>query len=279
MELFETAAAMRAWADAQIKGGHRVVLVPTMGYLHEGHLSLVEEARRHGDRVVVSIFVNPTQFGPQEDLDTYPRDLAGDLAKLQGVHAVFAPRPDTMYPPGFDTYVVPHEREARLCGAGRPDHFRGVCTVVLLLFQITRCHAGIFGQKDFQQLQIIRGMVKDLWLDVEIIGMPTVREPDGLAMSSRNAYLSPEERDRALVISRTLDWMASAVASGRRDLASLAQEGRERIGQVAGVALEYLEIVEPYSLQPAETLGDRGAVCAVAARVGATRLIDNRELG
>jgi len=275
----ETAAAMRAWCDAQINAGARIALVPTMGYLHEGHLALVREARRHADRVVVSIFVNPTQFGPSEDLDRYPSDLQGDLRKLDdlGVDAVFTPAARELYPEGFATYVVPERFSEGLCGAARPGHFRGVATVVLLFFRITRCHVALFGEKDFQQLRVIRAMAEDLWLDVDVRGVATVREADGLAMSSRNSYLSAEQRAAALVLPQTLQALVKRVGEGERDAMSLAAWARQRIEEAPGVRLDYLELVDADSLRPLASI-DGPVRCIAAMFVGETRLIDNLPL-
>ncbi len=269
-EVIRDAQAMRAWRDA--RAGQRVALVPTMGYLHDGHLGLVKRARELADQVVASIFVNPTQFGPNEDFSRYPRDEAGDLAKLAaaGVDAVFAPEAAALYPAGFDTYVVPEELAKGLDGASRPGHFRGVCTVVCLLFRITRCDVAVFGEKDYQQLGIIRRMTRDLWLDVDIVGHPTVREPDGLAMSSRNVYLSADERKSALSLSRTLFAMRETAAR-EKDVARLLEAGRASLGEVK---LDYLAIVGADDLRPLARL-DRPARALVAAFVGKTRLIDN----
>jgi pantoate--beta-alanine ligase len=277
VEVLRHPAALRAWADAQIASKARIGLVPTMGFLHRGHLSLVEEAKKRADRVVATIFVNPTQFGPQEDLARYPRDLEGDLEKLRsaGTHAVFVPEVAAMYPAGFDTYVTPTTLAEVLCGASRPGHFRGVCTVVHLLFSMSRAHVALFGEKDFQQLTIIRRMVRDLWLDVEVVGMPIVREPDGLAMSSRNKYLSPQERQSALALSRALDDVERAVNAGERTVERLTRLAQQAIG--AHARIDYVSIVDPETLRPLTTL-DQPAVCAVAAFVGKTRLIDNRRL-
>ncbi len=243
-----------------------------MGYLHDGHLALVERGRELADLTVATIFVNPTQFGPHEDLARYPRDEEGDLAKLTaaGVDAVFVPARDAIYPPGFDTYVVPEELAKGLCGASRPGHFRGVCTVVALLFRITKCDVAVFGEKDYQQLAVIRRMAKDLWLDVECVGHPIVREADGLAMSSRNVYLAAEERRRAVSLSRALFAMKEH-ASARKDVAALLALGRAELGDVK---LDYLEIVDAESLRPLERI-DRPARALVAAYLGKTRLIDN----
>lgn len=273
-QILTDAASMRAWSERALADGQRIALVPTMGFLHEGHLALVREARQRADRVVVSIFVNPTQFGPNEDLARYPRDLEGDVGKLAsvGVDAVFAPA--TVYPEGFDTYVVPETLAKNLCGARRPGHFRGVCTVVLMLFRITRCHVAVFGEKDYQQLQVIRRMTRDLWLDVDIVGVPTVREADGLAMSSRNTYLGGDARRQALALPNTLKSLQTAVASGWRDAEGLLRTGRQALAEAEGVRLDYLEIVDAETLRPITSV-DRPARAVAAVFVGTTRLIDN----
>ncbi|MEE8410159.1 MAG: pantoate--beta-alanine ligase [Myxococcota bacterium] len=278
-EIISDPAALHAWASKHGDAGARIVLVPTMGALHEGHLSLVREARRHGDAVVVSIFVNPTQFGPNEDLDNYPRDLEADIEQLASVdvQVIFTPTPKTVYRPGFDTYVVPQSMGSVLCGVSRPNHFRGVCTVVLLLFRMSRCHVAVFGEKDFQQLQIMRRMTRDLWLDVDIVGAPIVREPDGLAMSSRNAYLSETERRDALALSRALERIADLFAAGERHAAVLLKSVHQTLAEAASARIEYAEIVDTETLQPLARV-EQSAVCALAVFVGATRLIDNRRL-
>ena len=270
---------MRAWSAEHIRAGRRIGLVPTMGYLHPGHVSLVAGARQRADRVVASIFVNPTQFGPQEDLARYPRDLEGDLAKLApaGVDVVFTPSAEELYPPGFDCYVVPQEMSTVLCGASRPTHFRGVCTVVLLLFRITRADVAVFGEKDFQQLQILRRMARDLWLDVQVVGMPIVREPDGLAMSSRNVYLSASERHEAVCLSRALAAVRTAFAKGERQSAALLAVAHRVLEQTPGVRLDYCALADQATLQPT-TVVTQPAICAIAAYVGRTRLIDNQQL-
>ncbi len=269
--ILRTAREMRAWSRAQ--GQKRIGLVPTMGFLHEGHLDLVRDARGRVDRVVASVFVNPTQFGPNEDFARYPRDEAGDIAKLAsvGTDAVFVPTPADLYPAGFDTYVVPETLSTGLCGASRPGHFRGVCTVVCLLFRITGCHLAVFGEKDYQQLAVVKRMARDLWLDVEVIGHPIVRDGDGLAMSSRNIYLSPDERSTALALSRTLFAMRDAHAAGEHDVAKLVSLGRSHLGDVR---LDYLEIVDSESLTHMARLDGSGRAL-IAAFVGKTRLIDN----
>lgn len=272
-------AALSAWALEQRDAGARVVLVPTMGALHEGHRSLVRQAHRHGDRVVVSIFVNPTQFGPKEDLASYPRDLDADIEQLAAldVDVVFTPTAEKVYAPGFDTYVVPQTMASVLCGASRSNHFRGVCTIVLLLFRMSRCHAAVFGTKDYQQLQIIRRMNRDLWLDVDIVDTPILRESDGLAMSSRNAYLSQSERRDAVALSRALDRVAERFDAGERDVESLLTIARATLGEAPTARVDYAEIVDPESLQSLARI-EQAAVCALAVAFGSTRLIDNRRL-
>jgi pantoate--beta-alanine ligase len=254
----------------------RIALVPTMGYLHEGHLSLVDRARELADRVVLSIFVNPLQFGPQEDLDRYPRDLERDveLATGRGVDLIFAPDVREMYPGGEPIVrVVPGRLAETLCGAYRPGHFEGVLTVVAKLFGIVRPDVAVFGQKDFQQAVLIRRMVADLDLGIEIDVAPIVREPDGLAMSSRNVYLSPEERESALGLYRGLTRAAEAFAAGERDVERLRRLVHEELAR-PGVRVQYVEVVDPETLQPTQPASP-GNVLAVAAFVGQTRLIDN----
>jgi pantoate--beta-alanine ligase len=263
------------------EAGRRLALVPTMGFLHEGHLSLMREARRLAGPdglSLATIFVNPAQFGPAEDLARYPRDLEGDLAKCAaaGVDRVLAPAAEAVYAPGHQTWVEVGEVAQGLCGGRRPGHFRGVATVVLKLLHLTRPHVALFGEKDFQQLQVLRAMVRDLDLDVEIAGMPIVREPDGLAMSSRNAYLAPDERHSALALSRALFEARDRAAGGERDAAALAGRARERIA-AAGARVDYVEVVDPVRLRPVER-AEPGAVMLVAAFVGRTRLIDNLRL-
>jgi pantoate--beta-alanine ligase len=264
------------------QSGRRLALVPTMGFLHEGHLSLMREARAGagpGGLALASIFVNPAQFGPNEDLGRYPRDLAGDLAKCAqvGIDLVLAPeRPDQLYPPGFQTWVEVTEVSQGLCGASRPGHFRGVATVVAKLLNLTRPHLAFFGEKDWQQLQIVKVLARDLDLGVEIVGMPIVREPDGLALSSRNAYLSPQERTRALSLSRALFEARDRAAGGERDAAALLAGARRRVEE-AGLRLDYLAVVHPETLE-AVVRAVPGSRMLVAAFAGATRLIDNLAL-
>ena len=282
MRLTRTRDEIHAWTHACRVAGERIALVPTMGYLHEGHLSLIERARREAERVAVSIFVNPLQFGPAEDFERYPRDLDRDLDLCEeaGAHLAFAPSVAEMYPNGEPwVEVVPVTGADRLCGASRPGHFAGVLTVVAKLFGIVAPDVAVFGQKDYQQLVLIRRMVADLDMRVRVLGSPIVREPDGLAMSSRNAYLSVEERARAVALSRALRACEALYSQGERNAEAFLVLLRGVDGP--GVALEYAEIVDPESLEPLESPEEvrKGAVCALAARVGGTRLIDNTILG
>lgn len=263
------------------KTGRTVGLVPTMGYLHEAHLRLVDRCHQLADFVVVSIYVNPLQFGPGEDYERYPRDLARDveLAQERGVSLVFAPDDRQLYPREPAIRVVPRELADRLCGPSRPGHFEGVLTVVAKLFHIIRPDIAVFGQKDFQQSVLIRRMVEDLDMPIRVEVSPTVREPDGLAMSSRNEYLSPEERDRALSISRGLAAALTAYRGGERDVEALRARVRGALTGPAGVdRVEYVEFVTVEDLEPV-TRADDETVVAVAAHVGGTRLIDNVVLG
>ena len=263
--------------------GERVGLVPTMGALHAGHVSLIRTAREENAFVVVSIFVNPTQFGPGEDFERYPRPLGDDLeiCRQEGVDLVFAPTPEEMYPEGFATTVHVAGLTAKMCGAARRGHFDGVATVVAKLFGIVAPDAAYFGEKDAQQLAVIRRMAADLDLAPEIRACPLVRDADGLATSSRNRYLAPEERARALVLSRALAEARQALADGERDASRLARSVRRRIEEADGVALVYVAVADPDTLEDIQRVG-RQVLVAVAATVGATRLIDNilvRNLG
>jgi pantoate--beta-alanine ligase len=281
-QLFTDPAAWQARCHQARDSGLRLTLVPTMGFLHDGHRSLLREARRRADDggrrglALATIFVNPTQFGPGEDLSSYPRDLAGDLATCAeaGIDLVLAPPdPALVFAPGHQTWVDVEQASQGLCGASRPGHFRGVATVVAKLFNLTRPHLAIFGEKDWQQLAVIRAMVRELAFGVEIVGMPIVREPDGLARSSRNAYLRPEQRQAALALSRALLEARDAVAAGRRQAAGLAATARARL-TAAGARIDYVEVVHPLTLQPvAEAVP--GSVMLLAAFIGTTRLIDN----
>jgi pantoate--beta-alanine ligase len=276
-----TKAEVRDWVAAQRAAGKRVALVPTMGYLHDGHLSLVDRARELADVVAVSIFVNPLQFGPAEDLDRYPRDLERDLslAASRGTELVFAPSAAEMYPHGEPRVSILPDEEigGRLDGGARPGHFRGVLTVVAKLFGIFTPDVAVFGQKDLQQAVLIRRMAADLDIPVRVEVAPIVREADGLAMSSRNVYLSPDERRSALALSRALGTAREMYAAGERDAATIRAALWQEMS-VPGVEPEYAEVVDPRTLAPVERAAG-GVFCAVAARVGKTRLIDNCELG
>ncbi|MDB5107594.1 MAG: Pantothenate synthetase [Candidatus Binatus sp.] len=277
MKVIRRLREMMDLADAARAGGERIGFVPTMGYLHEGHLSLMREARRRMELVVTSIFVNPTQFAPNEDLSRYPRDFERDCAMMETVplDVVFAPEPSGIYLPHAQTWVEVTEVTRGLCGKGRPGHFRGVTTVVAKLFNIVKPHLAFFGEKDFQQLRAIQRMVSDLNFDVEIVPMPIVREPDRLAMSSRNAYLTPEQRCDALALSR-------AIAAARKNFdcarspEEVAQLARKILSR-ANVEIEYVEVVDAETLEPTDSL-DGQVLLAIAARVGKTRLIDNTVL-
>jgi pantoate--beta-alanine ligase len=276
MRVVATKDEVRAFVREARAAGETVALVPTMGYLHEGHLSLVDRARECADRVMMSIFVNPLQFGPTEDLARYPRDLERDLemARGRGVDLVFAPSVDEMYPHGEpQVSVIPGALAERMEGAIRPGHFRGVLTVVAKLFGIFHPDVAVFGQKDFQQAALIRRMALDLDLGVRVEVAPIVREPDGLAMSSRNVYLSGEERERALALSRGLERCRALFAAGERDAEALRASLWNALA-VPGVEPEYAEAADPLTLQPVAQAAP-GTVLLVAARVGRTRLIDN----
>ncbi|MDQ3556076.1 MAG: pantoate--beta-alanine ligase [Gemmatimonadota bacterium] len=278
--LLRTVAEMRAWVATARSDGQRVALVPTMGALHAGHLSLVDRARERADRVVLSIFVNPLQFGAGEDLDRYPRDLQGDLESVasRGVDRVFAPSTGEMYPHGApEVTLTPGPLGERLCGTSRPGHFAGVLTVVAKLFAICAPDVAVFGQKDFQQTCLIRRMAADLNLPVRIEVAPVVREPDGLALSSRNRYLSPAERAPALGLVRALREARRRFAAGEGGAERLRQGMFDALRE-AGAAPEYAEVVDAERLERLQRAG-AGALCAVAARVGTVRLIDNTLLG
>jgi pantoate--beta-alanine ligase len=279
VEVINTPAAMSAWSDAARASGQRIAFVPTMGALHAGHVSLLSAARGRGDVVALSIFVNPTQFGPKEDLARYPRDLPGDLAKAGsvGTEVAFVPDAKDMYPSGYQTYVDVREVSQGLCAGSRPGHFTGVASVVCKLLNIVRPHVALFGEKDFQQLAVIRRMVADLNMPVEILGQPTVREADGLAMSSRNAYLSPTDRMRATTIYKGLCAARDRLAGGEHSAAALLAEARAMVEK--GVdRIDYLEIRDAETLRPIDAI-NRPAVMLAAAYVGTTRLIDNLGLG
>lgn len=276
MQIITSITDMRSHADSLRKAGKRIGFVPTMGFLHEGHLSLMRRARQENDAVVASIFVNPTQFGPKEDLDRYPRDAEGDRKKCEsaGVDILFMPSAAEMYPEKTVVFVTVEGISDILEGAIRPGHFRGVATVVAKLFNIVKPHKAYFGQKDFQQCAVIRRMVAGLNLDVEVIVLPTVREADGLAMSSRNSYLDAEQRQKATCLFRALAAGEKLIKSGDREPEKIKQEMRAILVQEKGVEVDYVEVADPDRLVPLETAGGR-MVLLVAARLGSTRLIDN----
>ncbi|MDF0492722.1 pantoate--beta-alanine ligase [Bradyrhizobium yuanmingense] len=275
MQTITTVVELRRALATARNAGKRVGFVPTMGYLHDGHLALVEASRARCDVTVVSIFVNPTQFGPNEDLSTYPRDFLRDeeLCRDAGVAIVFAPDAGEVYPAQFETFVELGELAKPLCGTFRPGHFRGVATVVCKLFNMVQPDVAFFGQKDFQQCAVVRRMAHDLDLPIEIVIVPTVREPDGLAMSSRNRYLGEGDRRRALAISRGLLAAADGFHSGERDVERLVAIAKKHLDAVD--RLQYLELVDGDTLKPAKSPLCRPAALCAAAYVGSTRLIDN----
>jgi pantoate--beta-alanine ligase len=271
---------LRAWLGERRQAGKRIGLVPTMGALHEGHLVLVDEARRRADVVVMSIFVNPLQFGPKEDFGRYPRDIDRDreLAKARGVDAVFRPSVEAMYPPGAETRVMPGPAGERWEGEMRPGHFAGVLTVVAKLFNLVAPDVAVFGQKDVQQAVLIRRLVRDLDWPIELAIVPTVREPDGLALSSRNAYLDTKQREDALTLSVALKAAGQAWEQGERSARRLETLISDEFAMHPAVAVDYIAIVDPDRLEPKES-ADPGTIVAVAARFGTTRLLDNLILG
>ncbi|HTY58833.1 MAG TPA: pantoate--beta-alanine ligase [Bacteroidota bacterium] len=269
---------MQREADALRAAGRRIALVPTMGALHGGHVALIGRARKHAERVVVSIFVNPAQFGQGEDFARYPRDIEKDTQVVAGAGGdlLFVPGPAAMYPDGYQTFVTVEKVSLPLEGAARPGHFRGVATVVAKLLNITRPHVAVFGQKDAQQVVVIRRLVRDLNLGVEIDVVPTVREEDGLAMSSRNAYLSPEERRQAPVLYRSLRIGEDLIRAGERSASRVAAAVTAEISGKSSARLDYVSVADAETLEPAATLEAGGAVIiSLAARFGSTRLIDN----
>lgn len=267
---------MQQEARRLLQAGKTIAFVPTMGCFHEGHLALMREARKHGDTLVVSIFVNPTQFGPSEDFKTYPRNLDRDvsLAESVGVDLIFAPETGAMYDKAFQTYVDLEMLPRHLCGASRPDHFRGVVTVLTKLFNIIKPHAAVFGEKDYQQLVVIQRMARDLNLDIRIIAVPTVREADGLAMSSRNTYLSEDERRSALSLFQSLKEARKNAAQGIKDAKQLIREASELIRAYPYTKIDYVAVCDPETLEDVDQV-DRSALMALAVWVGKTRLIDN----
>ncbi|MBM4321392.1 MAG: pantoate--beta-alanine ligase [Deltaproteobacteria bacterium] len=280
MELVTTRNVVRERVGQARAAGKLIGLVPTMGSLHEGHASLMRRGRSRSELLAVSLFVNPLQFGPGEDLSCYPRDLPRDMALCEscGVDLLYAPPPEEVYPPGFASRVEVQRVTEPLCGARRPGHFAGVTTVVLKLFTLLQPHLAFFGEKDYQQLVTIRKMVADLDLDVEVVGLPTVRDSDGLALSSRNTYLSPEQRQQALALPRGLQAASRAHAAGERDARRLEAIARAEIGKATELRIDYLELRDAADLAPLEMV-ERPAVIAAAVFIGRTRLIDNRLLG
>lgn len=280
MIVIEQAREMQRYAEALRRKGKRIVFVPTMGFLHRGHLSLMEDGKQRGDCLVTSIYVNPTQFGPAEDLDKYPRDFDTDcrLCRGVGVDAIFFPSNGEMYPEHYQTYVDLGGVTQNLCGLSRLGHFRGVATVCAKLFNLVKPHVAVFGKKDFQQLVVIRRMVADLNMDLEIVGLDTVREPDGLAMSSRNTYLKPEERESALSLSRGLKLAQEMYAAGERDAGVIIAAVSRFIAGHPHAKIDYVKICDTTTMKDAARL-DGECVMALAVRVGAARLIDNSVFG
>jgi pantoate--beta-alanine ligase len=291
MQILESRSGLQAWSDAERAAGHRLALVPTMGALHAGHLSLVREARARADRVIVSIFVNPTQFNDPKDFEGYPRVLEADLEACReaGVDIVWTPRTEELYPAGEGgaaTWVDVDRLTEPLCGAHRPGHFRGVTTIVTKLFLAARPHVAVFGEKDFQQLAVIRRMTAGLGFGIEIVGGATVREPDGLALSSRNVRLGPRARRQALQIVKSLDLAEALVEGGERDHATLLEAVRKVLGEATQASLEYAEMRDPDSLELAPQSIEQPTLLAIALQfepdpdgAGApVRLIDNRRL-
>jgi pantoate--beta-alanine ligase len=280
MKIVETVREMQVFADDQRRAGRTIALVPTMGYLHRGHLNLMEEGRKRGDCLVTSIYVNPTQFGPGEDFEKYPRDLERDeaLAAEVGVDVIFYPPNAEMYPPHYQTYISVEGVTTNLCGMSRPGHFRGVTTVCAKLFNIVKPHVTIFGKKDFQQLVTIKRMVTDLNMDLEVIGMPTVREEDGLAMSSRNTYLRDDEHETALSLSRSLVMVKKLYDAGERNAGTLIGEVTRFIAGHPHAKIDYVKICDTTTMEDVDTI-EGESVIALAVRVGIPRLIDNYVFG
>jgi pantoate--beta-alanine ligase len=276
MRIIESISEMQQAAEGWRGEGKKIALVPTMGYLHEGHLELMRAVRPQSDVLAISIFVNPAQFAPGEDFERYPRDLDRDirLATETGVDIAFVPQVNDMYPEGYQTIVNVTEVTAPLCGRSRPAFFRGVTTVVTKLFNIVRPHAAIFGEKDFQQLVTIRRMVQDLNMDIEIIGHPIVREADGVAMSSRNAYLTPEQRRKAIRLNRSLKEAQTLVQGGEKAGEAILKKVREVLAEGDDVRIDYMQLCDPMTLQEVTQISGP-TLLALAAHVGVARLIDN----
>jgi pantoate--beta-alanine ligase len=277
MEIIRKIKSMQELSEKWRRDGNIISCVPTMGYLHQGHVQLLKAGRNKSDKLIMTIFVNPTQFGPHEDYEKYPRDTEGDLNKARsaGVDAVFMPTVDEMYPDGFQSIVTVEGITQYLCGKSRPGHFAGVTIVVVKLFHITKPHMAIFGEKDYQQLKVIKRMVSDLNMDIDIIAVPTIREQDGLAMSSRNKYLSPKERLSALSLKKSLDLAQAMVEDGVQDTASIKTAVQELILSHPFTEIDYITICEPETLTDIEQI-DGPSLLALAVNVGRARLIDNR---
>jgi pantoate--beta-alanine ligase len=275
-KIIRSVSAMQKTSDSTRKKGLLIGLVPTMGYLHEGHISLVKAAKMKCDYVVVSIFVNPTQFGPKEDLKKYPRDLERDLKILSKykVDAVFYPDASEIYPDGYKTYIEVNELQDKLCGKSRPEHFRGVATVVAKLFNIIKPDYAFFGMKDYQQQAIIKKMVGDLNMSVKVISLPTFRELNGLAMSSRNKYMNTIDRNKAAIINRSLDFAKKLISSGIKDPSKIRSAIVSMIRTKPGIKIDYIAVVDPETLETVKTINGKTLV-AIAAFIGRTRLIDN----
>ena len=279
MQIIEHIQEMQRWSESQRQQRERVAFVPTMGFLHEGHLSLVRDGKNRGDRLVVSVFVNPAQFSPSEDFAAYPRDFERDrrLLEKENVDVLFHPSIQEIYPEDCQSHVNVDDLSLLLCGAHRPGHFQGVATVVAKLFNIVRPHVAVFGEKDYQQLQLIRRLVRDLNYDIDIVGHPIVREADGLAMSSRNFYLSPEERQAALCLSRSLRKAACMVQRGETRERVITGAVRAAIEKEPLARVEYVTLCDSATLRPVEQIQE-SALLALAVRIGKTRLIDNQIL-
>lgn len=280
MLVVKTIKEVKEQVNAWKKQGLKIGFVPTMGYLHQGHGSLIERAKEENDKVIVSIFVNPTQFGPNEDLDKYPKDLAGDtnLVTEKGGDLIFAPDTKEMYPENIYTFVNTSVLDNNLCGLSRPGHFRGVCTVVSKLFNIVNPHRAYFGKKDYQQLAIIKKMVKDLNFDVEIIGCEIVRSSEGLALSSRNSYLSETEKNESLILNKTLKELEKKIKNGEKDVKNLIEWATTNIHAIASTKVDYIKIVNSDTMEDLETV-NRNALIALAVYInGKVRLIDNLEI-
>jgi pantoate--beta-alanine ligase len=276
MEIIRTVKEMKEFSSRSRQAGKTIAFVPTMGYFHEGHLNLMREARKRGDLLIVSLFVNPTQFGPSEDFKNYPRDFERDRKMLEGVGVdiLFAPEASDMYPPNHQTIIRVEKVTQNLCGRSRPTHFQGVTTVVLMLFEIVMPHVAIFGEKDYQQLVAIQQMARDLHMSVEVLGMPTVREADGLAMSSRNTYLLPHERKAALSLYRSLQKAEELLQQGERKADRILLEMNGILRSEPLVRIDYVQICDAHTLEDVGRIeGD--VVVALAAYLGKTRLIDN----